>query len=209
MSYVRPKYGLRGYTCPHCGFLAQMTHQARSLNLGAHFADDAQNVIRTSICHHCQKGQLWYVDQLVYPVRGFSPPPNPDMPAEVQTLYQEAAGVSGQSPRAAAALLRLAVQHLCVHLGASGKDINQDIGALVAAGMPQLLQQSLDALRVIGNHAVHPGTIDVDSPETAGKLFEMLNVVVEYTIGLPKRVGTIYNGLPEDALRAIEKRDGE
>jgi hypothetical protein len=42
-----------------------------------------------------------------------------------------------------------------------------------------------------------------------GKLFDLLNVIVEYMIALPKRVGTLYGSLPDSAKEAIKKRDGK
>jgi hypothetical protein len=146
---------------------------------------------------------------MVFPIRGLAPQPNPEMPQEVRDYYEEAAKISTHSPRSAAALLRLGIQHLCVYLGGSGQNINDDIALLVRKGLPELVQQSLDVVRVVGNNAVHPGVIDVDNPEMVGKLFELLNVIVEYMIALPKRVGTLYGGLPDGAKEAIKKRDGK
>ena len=39
----------------------------------------------------------------------------------------------------------------CGHLGESGKNINDDIAALVKKGLNLMIQQSLDVVRVIGN----------------------------------------------------------
>src|SRR5690606_17730436 len=105
MSYVSPKYNLRGYTCPHCGAFAEMVHQERTWNLSDRSSTSSQNAVRTSQCRHCGKWQMWHLEEMVYPVRGLAPPPNPETPEEVLTYYEEAARVSGQSPRAAAALL--------------------------------------------------------------------------------------------------------
>ena len=51
--------------------------------------------------------------------------------------------------------------------------------------------------------------IDVGKPETAARLFDLLNVIVEYMIALPKRVSTIFGGLPHSAREAIKKCDGK
>ena len=66
----------------------------------------------------------------------------------------------------------------------------------------------MDAVRVIGNNAVHPGEIDLkDDRETATALFELLNMIVEVMITQPKKVDQIYDKIPQGAKEAIEKRD--
>ena len=134
--------------------------------------------------------------------------PNPDMPEDVKIDYMEAAEVAQLSPKSAAALLRLAMQKLCVGLGGTGKNINEDIAGLVAKGLPVQIQQSLDIVRVVGNNAVHPGQIDVDDPSVVGHLFGLLNVIVETMISTPKKISGIYSSLPKVTLDAIAKRDG-
>jgi len=129
------------------------------------------------------------------------------MPESVKSIYLEAASIQAKSPRGAAALLRLGIQILCKELGENGKNINTDIGNLVKKGLPQIVQQSLDILRVTGNDAVHPGQIDTDSQDIVDNLFNLLNVVVEYMIALPKKVSGIYSLLPSDKTEAIKKRD--
>jgi hypothetical protein len=62
-------------------------------------------------------------------------------------------------------------------------------------------------VRVTGNNAVHPGKIDVDDPEVVGRLLELINIIVEYMIALPKKVSGLYTSLPEGAKDAIIKRD--
>ncbi|MDU8911428.1 hypothetical protein [Aestuariicoccus sp. MJ-SS9] len=72
------------------------------------------------------------------------------------------------------------------------------------------MQQALDAVRVIWNHAVHPGQIDLrDDRATAETLFKLLNLIVDKTISEPKHVAEVYASLPEGAVKAIEKRDGK
>jgi hypothetical protein len=96
-----------------------------------------------------------------------------------------------------------------VHLGAPDKEPNSQIAFLVKQGLPEIVQQSLDVVRVVGNNAVHPRVIDVDSPQVAARLFELVNVITDYMISLPKRIGAMYDGLPESAKVAISKRDGK
>jgi hypothetical protein len=129
------------------------------------------------------------------------------MPADVRADYEEAAEIYMASSRGAAALLRLAVQKLMVAVGQPGKNINDDIGALVKTGLPSTIQEALDIVRVTGNSAVHPGQIDVDDPKVSEQLFALLNVIIESQIAVPKRVKELYGALPEGSKAAIKKRD--
>ena len=132
------------------------------------------------------------------------------MPEDVKEDYEEARLVVEVSPRSAAALLRLALQKLMRHLGESGENLNDDIANLVKKGLPEKIQKALDALRVIGNNAVHPGELDLrDDKETALALFELLNMIVEVMITQPKKVNEIYDKLPKGAKEAIKKRDNK
>ncbi|MDR5731263.1 DUF4145 domain-containing protein [Caballeronia sp. LZ025] len=131
------------------------------------------------------------------------------MPEDVAKDYNEAREVSSVSARAACALLRVAVERLCGHLGAKGSDVNAQIGDLVKNGLPPLIQQALDSVRVVGNNAVHPGKMDPADVETvAESLFALVNLIVEDRITRPKMVAAVFAALPDRALQGIEKRDG-
>lgn len=132
------------------------------------------------------------------------------MPDDVKADYEEARRVVALSPRGACALLRLAVQKLCIDLGEAGAKINDDIASLVEKGLPVEVQEALDSLRVIGNEAVHPGELDLrDDVETATALFDLLNYVVKDRIAEPKERRRIFGLLPEKKRDAIAKRDGK
>lgn len=108
--------------------------------------------------------------KILYPTNtiGITPHPSTDMPEDVAKAFNEARSIFSGSPRSSAALLRLAVQKLCKYLGQPGKKINDDIAALVKAGLTPKVQKALDIVGVIENNAVHPGEIDLnDSRETA------------------------------------------
>lgn len=206
MKYIEPQSYLKSYTCPHCGVLSKQDWWGIGFDRTTH-REIVLNPIHIGTCQHCEESTIWVSDKMFYPDSGNAPSPNPNMPESVLKLYKEAAAIHSKSPRGAAALLRLSIQILCKELGESGKNINADIKALVEKGLPKMVQESLDVVRVTGNDAVHPGQIDTDDPITVGQLFELVNVIVEYMIGLPQRVSGIYNSLPEDKLNGIEQRD--
>lgn len=144
---------------------------------------------------------------MILPQESTAPMPSDDMPDDVEQGYMEARTIVSASPRGACALLRLAVEKLVAHLGGKGH-LNQDIGWLVERGLPVGIQQSLDSLRVIGNHAVHPGVLDLkDDVETATALFDALNMTVDVMITQPKAVEELYAKLPESSKEQIRKRD--
>ncbi|TVS00700.1 MAG: DUF4145 domain-containing protein [Rhodospirillales bacterium] len=169
---------------------------------------DLHNVF-LSQCFSCKDVAIWIYDRLVWPQRGEAPLPNPDLPEDIRRDYDEASTILDLSPRGAAALLRLSIQKLCKELGEQGKNINDDIAALVKKGLPVRVQQALDVVRVVGNHAVHPGQIELrDDRATAETLFGLVNLIAEIMISQPKHVQEMFEGLPEGARKAIEKRDG-
>lgn len=164
--------------------------------------------VHASKCFNCEDISLWIYDKLTYPQRGEAPPVNSDLPEDIRQDYNEASSILDLSPRGAAALVRLCIQKLCLHLGQPGKNLNDDIGALVADGLDKRVQKALDVVRVVGNHAVHPGQVDLrDDRATAESLFRLLNVIAEKMISEPKHVDEIYNTLPTKAKEAIEARD--
>jgi len=210
MVYIAPDREAEAFTCPHCGVLArQYHHSVTNLHLGGNNTYRSEDWLASTICEHCKKAVLWLYDKMLYPNRGNAPLPNPDVPPDVKDDYEEAANIATLCPKASAALLRLAIQKLCVHLGGKGKNINDDIALLVKNGLPEKIQQSLDIVRVVGNNAVHAGQIDVDSPEVVGNLFLLINVIVETMITTPKRIGNLYSNLPKSARDGIDKRDGK
>ena len=163
-----------------------------------------------SQCFSCDEFSLWVGDELVYPEHDYEIEPNAEMPQNVKNDFLEAGRIVQLSPRGAAALLRLCIQKLVIFLGETGDNLNSDIAHLVETKkITTEIQQALDVVRVVGNHAVHPGTIDFDDNiATASQLFGLVNVIVEWTIAAPKHIAQIYEDVvPEQTRAAITKRD--
>jgi hypothetical protein len=147
--------------------------------------------------------------KMIFPRVRATKPPNADLADKIKQIYEEAADIRLDSTRGAAALLRLCVQLLCIQLGEKGNNINEDIGNLVRKGLPVEIQQALDVVRVVGNHAVHPGQIDVDDQEdTVETLFSLVNMIADRMITHPKQVAGLFGSLPTSIQQAIAKRDG-
>jgi hypothetical protein len=165
-----------------------------------------------------ETGQLFFTSTVsantvvLYPISDLEiPNPNPDMPPDIAADFMEAKKVFPFSARSSAALLRLAIQKLCIHLGEKGKDINKDIQELVNKGLPQHIQQALDIVRVIGNESVHPGEINIqDNTEIAKRLFGLVNEIIEDRISKIRKqeeIQKIYQALPENKLEGIRQRN--
>lgn len=161
-----------------------------------------------SRCHTCERIALWVHKRLIYPSGRMGAAPHADLSDDIRRDFEEARAILGISPRGAAALLRLCVQKLCIELGEKGRKIDDDIASLVSKGMDEMVQQGLDAVRVIGNEAVHPGQMDLrDDQATALQLLDLVNDIAAQTIARKKRAAAIYAMLPETKRQAIDARD--
>jgi len=216
-DYSAPGLNEDAFNCPHCG---AYSHQKWFSTDDIDFYEDeivlveieANSYIREriNVCARCGNYSLWVEGKMVYP-QSSAPLPVDDMPSEVKEDFLEARNIVDPSPRAASALLRLALEKLVTkHLNSNGKDLNERIGNLVKQhGLPSKIQRSLDVVRVIGNNAVHPGSIDLkDDKKTAISLFNILNIIVEKMITEPQKIDEIYDNLPEPAKKSITRRDG-
>ena len=164
--------------------------------------------IHLSECYHCEKIAVWLHDRLIFPSNKYAIQPNPDMSDDVKSVFEEAREIVDASPRGAAALLRLAIQKICIELGEQGKNLDDDIGSLVKKGLEEKIQKALDTVRVIGNESVHPGKIDLsDDRDTAYQIFHLVNLIYEEMISRKKRINKVYKELPKEKREAIKKRD--
>lgn len=210
--YISPEKGLKSYTCPHCNTLSQMdedTHSFQADIIGTMGGIvGINNLLTIHRCRCCGKKIIWNDDVYIYPDI-VAEEANTDMPESVKQLYNEAGLIYNKSPRAACALLRLAIDRLCNELGETDKDINKNIGELVKKGLPSSVQKALDIVRVVGNKAVHPGQIafDVDNKKTAIDLMKLINIITERMICEPKEIDSMFDQLPESAKESIKRRD--
>ena len=210
-----PKFKESAFNCPSCGVYAKQhwydtAKGHRNVQRGNSYSGIISNN-QVAECDHCGGHSFWQSGKMIFPYTGTAPLPNPDIPDEIKEDYTEARNIIELSPRGAVALLRLAIQKLCVHLGEKGNNINADIGNLVKKGLPAKMQQALDSVRVVGNNAVHPGVIDLkDDIKTARKLFAFVNIIADVMITQPNEIDKFYNEvIPEKQKNAIEKRDGK
>jgi len=210
----------KSHTDPlHSDFLKELLLELKELQKGdvsfkasedGEYCRNSVNNLSISKCFSCNKLSVWRYDRLLFPEHVLEFVPNQDLDEEIKFDFAEAAAIINNSPRGAAALLRLCVQKLCKQVGEKGHNINDDIASLVEKGLNAKVQKALDIVRVTGNNAVHPGQIDLkDNRQTAVKLFELLNIIAEAMITQPKQIDALYDVLPDDAKQAIIKRDAK
>lgn len=232
---MAPEFYETAFNCPHCfaysqqnwyrlrgiltdvnklkslpfdAFLAEVSIKGVTVGTGETLNSNAVTGAHISVCWRCKEGSIWKGQTLVFPSSRLSHHPSFDMPEDVKADFLEAASIAHLSPRGAAGLLRLALEKLCHHLGDPNKKIDTNIKAFVAGGLSVKVQQALDAVRVIGNEAVHPGEMDLkDDKETVDILFGLVNLIVTSMITEPKQVEAIYAKLPESKRAGIENRD--
>lgn len=213
MDIVQPEFEQNAFNCPFCNAYAHMDWIRRTtVNLSF--------MLWTATCAKCELASIWRSQlhehtneilrtQMIYPDITVSVIPENDMPYDVKADFEEAKSVFQKSPKASAALLRLALQKLLKHLGEPGENINTDIGSLVEKGLLNVgVQRAADTVRITGNNAVHPGVMnDEDIDYIAAKMFDLINFIVKKTITEPREIEDIYNSTPEGARNAITRRD--
>lgn len=208
IPYTPPKFQGDGFNCPFCNAFSDQ-HFGRPPRLVKNVNYGESDDFWICRCMRCASFSVWINKTMVYPRILTAPTSNVDLSDDIKKDYEEARAILSDSPRGAAALLRVAIQKLCKELGQAGTNINDDIAALVKKGLPVPVQRSLDIVRVVGNNAVHPGQIDIsDDVDTANKLFGLVNLITDIMISQPKHVENLYQSIvPENQRKAIEERD--
>lgn len=213
-NYVTPSFGKNDFHCPFCNVHShQKWGKLRIYNL-----EDKTYFVTSfysSECNHCKELSIWleYEGKMIYPKILTVPIAHNDMPESVKELYEEARNISNDSPRAAATLLRCALEKLTEELGEGEGEGNlyTRIGNLVKRGLPPRVQQALDTVRITANEGgAHSGQIDLtgkDSKEIVDGLFKMVNFIVEKMIKEPREIDEHFFSLPKEKIEGVENRD--
>lgn len=223
MDYVAPGFRKDAFNCPLCEAYAHMKWKCLLKDCNTY------SFIYTAECARCHRKSYWLNEEksifadikrnqklpqeivagkMIFPALSNAPLPHQSIPENCRKDFIEAREIFNISPRASAALLRLSLQKLCQHLGYSGKNINEDVTAMVHNGLPVEVQQMMDYVRVTGNNAVHPGELDInDTPELTLAMFEFINEIVDTMIAKPEKIKAMYEKLPESIRKNIDNRD--
>ena len=109
MSDDVPNEGVDSFKCPHCLIVSQQNWQSIVYSFAGKSNDMIGSVGR---CSNCTNYTVWVDEDMVFPKASSAPHPHEEMPDGVERDYVEARLVLDDSPRAAAALLRLSIQRL-------------------------------------------------------------------------------------------------
>ena len=193
-EYTPPSFKEVGFHCPHCGVYAHQNWFDVALEGGP---DEPGETLSLGTCEKCGRFSLWIDGEMIYPPSADLPLPRVEMPEGVREVYLEARRTLDASPRAASALLRLAIRGLISHLGETD-DVAENLEYLNRRGLDEKIQVALRRLRMVGEEAVEPGMIDSgDGEETARALFEILNLIVDALLVQPRRVDEMLGKLPD------------
>ena len=211
-KYIAPEYQKEDFHCPNCDVYVNQQWMKVYFTPEPYGKDYFEfDRLKMAHCNYCDEFSIWLNEKLMYPSQITAPRAHDDMPASVSEYYNEAREVFVSSPRAAAALLRIAIKKLCESLGEDEPNLNRAIRKLRQKGLPQEVIDSLHIVRIIGNEGgAHDGQIDLrgeDNKDIVDKLFRLVNFIVEKTITEPKAIESLRSSLSEDKIRGIEQRD--
>lgn len=143
-------------------------------------------------CEVCQSTRIY--DALsgckIHPKTSDIAKPNKDMPQNIKDLYNEASSVFELSPRSSLAIIRLALDLLCIELEAKKEDsLFKKVEWLYEENViNDELKVLAHGVRGFGNDAVHPRNIDEKiDPKDAMLVFELINIIVDEKITKVKR----------------------
>ncbi len=207
----KPAYGRKKFHCPYCDVFTHQEWVRQSLIYPNGTGQGAFVELHTTQCFDCKHFAVWYKHKMIDPFASSAPQADSGMPDSVKEIFDEARQVQEHSPRAAAALLRLALEELTVHLGETDGKLDTRIGNLQKKGFLSQVIKGLDSVRITGNEGgAHIGKIDLtgaDGAEVVNKLFWLVNFIVQRAINDLAEADRIFDDLPADKLEGVKNRD--
>ncbi len=205
---ISPKFREAAFACPHCRTYALQrwtTLVGKDLYVGMG--------LYAAMCDRCHNASIWVegwdsTECMVYPgvvSRGSLPD---SAGQDVIQCYQEAASIAQKSPRAAMALLRLALEMLCKKLlELDGQEHNlRDMANKVSEKyhLSEEVAKSMDILRITGNNAIHAGKIALEDNASLEPMFWLLTYVCEQAISKHEKAKKILEATEKESDNATE-----
>jgi hypothetical protein len=203
--------------CPHC--LVEIHTEPREILVGTDCDGDwgittdecpaCNRLILTLSCGRssyraaCDGKQYWHaiydpiISYFIRPIAPTRSPCPPEVSFGARSDYEEACAVLPFSRKASAALSRRCLQGLLrEHVGITGKrNLDEEIKAFIRMpAVPSNLCESIDAIRQVGNFAVHPlkstntgEVLDVE-PGEAEWILDVLEELFDFLYTKPARL---------------------
>lgn len=214
------------FKCPHCkklishrwrfseGPTGQIPRDSTSNSNGKiPFSYSIKGVVKT-FCNSCNEPTYWLKflndqETLIFPHQYDYPDAHDDLPDEIKVIYDQAGKTMSISVGASAALSRVCLEQLLIHLGYEKGSVNDKIGEVIKDNMvSSQTAKMLDTIRHFGNTGAHTGTINLNESEgIAQYILTSINTVVDELITKPKQVDSFFNLLPEKVRESIKNRD--
>jgi hypothetical protein len=209
--------------CPHCGVTVHLEESHQTVGVG----EEGLWYSYFSKCPACKQsvirlqnepesivfGGYTQFNLLVFP-RGVSrPKAPPKVDKKLGALYDEAGLICEDSPRAAGALLRRALQQLIREkCGIEKKTLDAEIAELLGKNtLPSHISTIIDAVRVVGNFSAHPlkntntgEIIDVEIGEI-DLCFEVLDALFDFYYVSPAKTAAKVEALNKKLQDAGKK----
>ncbi|EAI0797561.1 DUF4145 domain-containing protein [Campylobacter jejuni] len=169
IKYYPPVFRQDSFHCPHCNVYSHIKWEDTCLDFY-----HVEYLCSIAFCNHCKKYSIWLNEtkEMLYPKTINVPLPNEDLKENIKQIYNEAAIILNDSPRAACALMRLALQELMKELGEKGKDLASDILNLKNKGLDEQI---------------------IKACEIAYCLFETINLIAEKLITQKIKTEKLFN----------------
>ncbi len=206
-----PALNKQTFICPYCNDRTQQIWERWKYHNSNGSALASNLYLKTAECIICLRYSIWRGPEMIYPLASLAPPPDNNMPDPVKITYEEARSVSIYSSRAAAALLRVALEELTAQLGETEDTLYKQIRRLYKRDFPEEVIQMFDIVRITANKGgAHSGEIDLtgkDGAEVVNTLFFLVNHIVEIAITTSKKIKQEYEKIPQELREQIAKDD--
>lgn len=222
VKYYPPELNKSEFNCPYCGVYSHQSwypaiiYGERSDDIYYYLADMVRTHYKSagtlsdfsvSECSHCHQLAIWLNDKMLVPRTISVPPPSELLPEKIKELYNEAGTILNDSPRAAGALIRLALELLLKQVNNNDQKLYDNIDVLIKKGVPEEIIKAMTLLRHSGNEMLHAGEISIiESRDQVLFLFELFNMIAEDLIERPKRLNEAYNRIPESIRKDVERK---
>ena len=200
----KPAHLETAFKCPICGVYSS---QKWCEMYAEENTDDFFHLGKYMLCTclYCNQKSIWYKKNMVLPPIGEVPPPNHDLRDDIKEDYNEARNILVYSPRAACAILRLAIDKLMTQVGFDKYQVTKNKKDSGENNLNNKLGRTLERLSMKGKTQIEAGKIDsTDDKAVAMGLFELINLITELKISQSNKINQL-NELVSHSINDIKE----